>query len=175
MREDVILMMFSTALKDLAVELNVFMQTSTQVTISENERDGMKTKASIRGAKSIADKADMGCVVSLVSEKDKEVIQSIIETLGIMPNQVTDVYKLRRGRYNNCRIWSYFDLGTCRKKDIFITDSSMNVITNFTPIELNINFENSENITLKLLELNNQKLDNQTGEVTNKVDWSDLI
>jgi replicative DNA helicase len=172
LREDVVLSMFSTALKDLAIQLNIFMQSSTQVTLNENERKGMKTMASLRGSKAIADKADMGCIISNVSEEDKEVIQEIVGSIGMMPNQVTDIYKLR-GRYNNVRIWSYVDLGTCRKKDLFITDSNMQSIPGFKRF-YKIDFENSGELDRFLLELNGVSVNEETGEVT-EIDWNDLL
>lgn len=195
LREDVVLMIMSTALKDLAVELNVFLQTSTQVTINENERTKMKTKASIRGSKSIADKADIGVVLSRVTEEELKLLQESINLIGITPNQVTDVYKVRQGKYNNVRIWSYFDAGTCRRKDLFITDASMNSVQNFRPLDIKINLENTNELDKLLLNLNGLELNQETGEVIDKsqvleeekeetlvieetkkeLDWSDLI
>ena len=165
--------MLSTALKDLAVELDIFLQTSTQVTIAENERNGMKTKASIRGAKSIADKADMGCVVSNINKEEYQVMQGLAAQLGMIPNQVTDIYKLRRGRYNNVRIWSLFDHGTCRRKDLMITDSNMEVISNFREYNFTMDFED-EKIDEMLRELNGLKVNKVTGEVK-EADWSELL
>lgn len=174
LREDVILMMFSTALKDLAVELDIFMQTSTQVTIDQNERNGMKTKASIRGAKSIADKADVGCVLSRVNKEDEEILKGLGDIITVKPNQVTDIYKLRSGRYNNVRIWSYFDAGSCRRTDLFITDSNGAPIDNFREITFKIDFDNSEELDRFLLKLNGAK-EKQEKEEIKEYDWSDLL
>lgn len=188
-------MMLSTALKDLAVELNVFLQTATQITLNEAERGKMKTKASLRAAKSIADKADMGAILSFVTEDDLKVLQEAINLVGIAPNRVTDIYKLRRGKYNNIRIWSYFDAGTCRNKDLFITDASMKSVNNFKVLSMKIEFENLKELDQILLKLNDIEVDTQTGEVIDKsqvleeekeetlvieetkkeLDWSDLI
>lgn len=44
------------------------------------------------------------------------------------PNQIIDVYKNRRGKWRNVRIWRYTDLGTCRSTDCFITDTVNNPI-----------------------------------------------
>ena len=173
LREDVVLMLFSTALKDLAVQLNIFVQTATQLTLNDNERKGMKTMASLRGAKSIADKADLGCIISNVSEDDKQIIQSIVEKIGIIPNQVTDIYKLR-GRYNNVRIWSFVDLGTCRKKDLFITDANLESIPNFKELDYQIEFENSSELDEFLMKLNGFLVNKNTGEATD-IDWEKLL
>lgn len=200
-REDVVLLMLSSALKDLAVELNIFLQSATQVTIGENERGKMKTKASIRGSKAIVDKADVGCIISLVTEDDLKVLSDAIDLIGIVPNQVIDIYKLRRGKYNNTRIWSYFDLGCCRRKDLFITDARMNGINNFKPLEMNVDFDNIKELDKILLKLNNNEnnieetkefnqdtmnntitvehnitVNKDTGEVIKEnLDWNDLI
>ena len=44
------------------------------------------------------------------------------------PNQIIDIYKNRRGKWRNIRIWRYTDLGTCRSEDCFITDTGNNPI-----------------------------------------------
>ena len=44
-----------------------------------------------------------------------------------------DIYKLRRGRYKNVRIWGLYDLGTARWQDLFVTDANYNVINIGSP------------------------------------------
>ena len=39
------------------------------------------------------------------------------------PTHVLDIYKMRRGRYKNVRIWTRLDLGCGRRKDLFITSA----------------------------------------------------
>ena len=46
----------------------------------------------------------------------------------VMPNMVTDVYKVRSGQWNQVRIWSFIDLGNLRKEDLFVTDVKMDII-----------------------------------------------
>lgn len=119
-REDVALGLMGSALKDLAVELNVFILSSTQ-TNAQVEDGGrqIKNESVIRGARSLADKADMGCIMARPT--DEEIHK--LETLSnIRPNLVTDIYKMRRGKYTQVRIWSLVDLGTCRRTDLFATD-----------------------------------------------------
>ena len=138
-REDVILGYLSTALKDIAVELNVFLMSATQVNRKAEEQTGIKNQNVLRGATSIGDKVDLGAIISLVTEEELRVLGPLINEVGIAPNQVTDIYKLRRGRYNNVRIWSYADLGTCRKKDLFITNAAFKQIDGFQPIHIMFN------------------------------------
>lgn len=146
-REDVALGLLSTALKDMAVEMGLFIMSATQTTMDPNNR-GAKDKSVIRSAKSIADKCDIGCVISRVSPEEEELLQDTIAQIGKMPNQVTDVYKVRRGKYSKVRIWSYMDLGTCRREDLFITNDR-NICFEFTPI--NYTFKN-DNETLEVME-----------------------
>lgn len=37
------------------------------------------------------------------------------------PTHILDIYKMRRGRYKNVRIWSRIDLGNGERNDLFIT------------------------------------------------------
>ena len=136
-REDVILMMMANQLKQLAKDYGLFIFSATQVNSLAMGDDEMnfKDEKSIRGAKAIADKADMGYVMTRVSEKGW---QSVISTLqkaereGLikkeqiekMPTHVLDIYKMRRGRYKMIRIWCYIHLGTGERKDLFITDAA---------------------------------------------------
>lgn len=54
-REDIVLMMLSTTLKDLAAELNVFIMSATQVNAEIENKKGIKDQSCLRGSKSIAD------------------------------------------------------------------------------------------------------------------------
>lgn len=40
------------------------------------------------------------------------------------PTHILDIYKMRRGRYKNVRIWSYIHLGTGERYDLFITTAN---------------------------------------------------
>ena len=48
------------------------------------------------------------------------------------PNVVTDVFKVRSGEWTQVRIWSYVNLGTLKKEDLFVTNSRLEPIDNFT-------------------------------------------
>ena len=126
-REDQALGIFSAELKALAVETNTFILTSTQ-TNAKVEDDGkeIKNESVIRGSRAIIDKADIACVCARLSQEDLEHIEPYCSFLK--PNIVTDIYKVRRGRFNNVRIWSYIDLGTCRKTDLFVTNTQYELI-----------------------------------------------
>lgn len=129
LREDVILMMTSIALKDLANELNIFMMSGTQLNEKWKEYKGIRDYNLIRGSKAIADKIDVGGISLPLTEEEHEMMDNIAISLGKdIPTQVQDMYKIRRGKYNRVRIWSKVDLGTCRTEDLFLTDTSGNII-----------------------------------------------
>ena len=136
-REDVILMMMANQLKQLAKDYHLFIFSATQVNALAMGDDELefKDEKSIRGAKSIADKADIGYVMTKVSEKAWNSIKSTLEqavrektldpsVLTDRPSHVLDIYKMRRGRYKMVRIWTYLHLGTGERRDIFITTAS---------------------------------------------------
>ena len=162
-REDVALGMLSTALKDLAVELDVFMRSATQVNGDLQEIKGIRDQRCIRGAKAIADKIDCGMVTAKVNPDELVTLDKLIREKGICPNQVSDIYKMRRGRYNDVRIWSEMDLGTCRIKDLFVTDVNFKPLIDFYPIS--ISYEECDDEIQSLLDFLNEKDEEQVIKV----------
>lgn len=130
-REDVALNLMSSALKDLAVEQDIFIMSATQTNAQvEDTNRFLKNESVIRGSRSIVDKVDMGCVIARITPDEEERIQRAT-ALIVLPNMVTDIYKMRRGRYTQVRIWSSVDLGTCRREDILVTRPD------FQPVQIN--------------------------------------
>lgn len=127
LREDVVLMMMSNTLKEIASDYNVFVYTATQVNRGW-EKAHFRNENTLAGAKAIADKADFGVVAVKLTEEEKEKIQPLLaaDNINQMPNLVLDVYKNRRGRIVNAKIFRYFDYGTCRSKDLIMTDTNLN-------------------------------------------------
>lgn len=130
-----ILLMFSTALKEIAVELNICMFTSTQVNANADSNANIRNESSIAGSRAVINKADVGMVMA---RPTKEELDFFTQLGREIPNIVTDIYKVRSGEYNQVRIWSYVDLGTLRKKDLYMTDSRMEVIDQY---ERNFKYE----------------------------------
>lgn len=130
-REDVILSLLSTRLKDLANELGIFVASSTQLNRSwENEaKTGIRNQNMIRGSTGIVDKIDAGYITVPVMEEELKALENIIQQYGLKkPTHVTDIYKLRRGRWKDIRVWSNVDLGTCRSEDLFATNALFNLV-----------------------------------------------
>ena len=130
MRDDVWLMLFVDKLKQLANEYNLHIETATQLNASSYEDREVKNEAMIRGSKAAADKVDVAFITStIVKEQEKSIARMLATQQGTRePNQIIDVYKNRRGKWRNVRIWRYADLGTCRSEDCFITDTGNNPI-----------------------------------------------
>lgn len=135
-RDDVALNLLSTALKDLAADLQIFVSSATQLNREkEDGRSGMKNQYNLRGALSIADKIDVGYIMQTPSEDEITMLKDFIDSIGVIPNLVSDIYKLRQGQFNAVRIWSFFDLGTGRKKDLFVTRADFSPVHNFQVID----------------------------------------
>lgn len=130
LRNDEVLLMFATALKDLAVELNVAMFTSTQVNASADDNKNIRNEASLAGGRSTINKADNGAIMARPSPEELETLEPLIEKFG-SPNCVTDIFKCRSGEWTQVRIWSQVDLGRMKKRDLFITDARLDAIEGF--------------------------------------------
>ena len=143
LREDVILMMMANQLKQIAKDYGVFIFSATQVNAKGMEGDGeFKDESCIRGSKAVADKCDMGCVMSRVNDdiwndllpkfrqkaREGKVDVNYLENEYYKPTHIIDIYKMRRGRYRGVRIWSHIHLGTGRRLDLFMTTISGEII-----------------------------------------------
>lgn len=122
--------MFATALKDLAVELNVAMFTSTQVNAQADDNRHIRNEASLAGGRSTINKADNGAIMSRPSPEELTGLEPIISKYG-KPNMVTDIFKVRSGEWSQVRIWSIVDLGRMKKRDLFVTDERLEPIEDF--------------------------------------------
>ena len=130
LRNDEVLLMFATALKDLARELQVTLFTSTQVNASADDNKNIRNEASLAGGRSTINKADNGAIMARPTKDELEILEPLIKVYG-QPNMVTDIFKVRGGEYSQVRIWSIVDLGRMKKQDLFITDSRLDAIEDF--------------------------------------------
>lgn len=154
LRNDEILLMFSTALKELAVELGIFVMTSTQVNANADDNKNIRNEGSIAGSRAVINKADVGMIMARPTKEELDILKDIIAINGLIPNIVTDIYKVRSGQYNQVRIWSSVDLGNLRKKDLFMTDSRLDVVNyDMSPVVENWEDEEKRTLQTKLKEL----------------------
>lgn len=141
LREDVCLRLFTTTLKNLAVELNAFIMSSTQVSNDDDEKGGFRDFRHVQGSKAIVNLADFACIMSRPTKVELQELAGFQSSFSFVPNLVIDVYKNRRGRWNMIRIWCYNDLGCCRREDLFVTTADMKPIKYFKTIQFDsINF-----------------------------------
>lgn len=121
LREDTVLFILSTKLKQIAVDFNVFILSSTQLNMSY-KTDPLPDQNLLRGAKSIADKVDIGEILLTPTESDRESLKEILNETGYtMPNIKLSVYKNRRGSFTRAYLWMNADKGTCRFNGMFAT------------------------------------------------------
>ena len=78
MRNDEVLMMMSTALKELAVNYHIFMMTATQ-TNGEWSKHNVRNQNCVAGAKSILNKADAGFVGIKLDMHKEEFYSTLLE------------------------------------------------------------------------------------------------
>ena len=173
-REDVALRMFTTTLKNLAVELNAFILTSTQLSNDDDPKGGFKDFRNVQGSKAIVNLADFACIMSRPSIEELNQISEFKKSFGYTPNLVTDVYKNRRGRWNMVRIWSMHDLGTCRKYDLFITTANMKSVDEFIIVDFK-SYESEELKDLEKLYNTGEVSENLYQEIIDITDSSDTI
>jgi hypothetical protein len=86
----------------------------------------------LRGAKSIADKIDLGAILLPAKQKDYEALEPILNSNTFeQPNLKISIYKNRRGRYKGIYLWCKSNLGVCRIKPMFATTWDYEIV----PIE----------------------------------------
>ena len=128
LREDNILFMLSTRLKDLCNKYGIFIESATQLNGDWKDAE-IPDQNLLRGAKAIADKIDYGAILLNTTEKDLEALQQILgSNLFDTPNVKLSVYKNRRGRYKGVYLWCKADLGCCRIDPMFATTYDYNII-----------------------------------------------
>ena len=128
LREDNILFMLSTRLKDLCNKYGIFIMSATQLNGDYQDAETPDQNL-LRGAKAIADKIDLGAILLPVKDKDIESLGRILTTNTFdRPNLKLSIYKNRRGRYKGIYLWCQADLGTCRVKPMFATTYGYEII-----------------------------------------------
>lgn len=121
LREDNILFMLSTKLKEICNVYSVFIESATQLNGSYVDSETPDQNL-LRGAKAIADRVDYGSILLGVNQKDLESLQDILNTnIFAKPTIKLSIYKNRRGRYKGIYLWCKADLGTCRVDPMFAT------------------------------------------------------
>ena len=128
LRTDQVLLGMITQLKDCAKQLNIFIWTATQ--LSGDYKNAKELDAGfLRSAKSLSDKIDVGSILMPVREMDQPVIDAYCaKGFELVPNFVIHVYKIRRGSYQNIKVFIYFDRSTGRVYDTFVTNGKGEIL-----------------------------------------------
>lgn len=142
LREDNILFMISIRLKDICNQYGVFIMTATQLNADYQESETPDQNL-LRGAKSIADKIDVGIIMLEVTKKDLESLSSLIEAGYDVPDIKISIYKNRRGKYKSVFLWAKADRGICRIEPIFATKWSYELIDDMEDLKIKIEDESS--------------------------------
>ena len=121
LREDNILFMLSTRLKDICNQYGVFIMSATQLN-GDYQEAKTPDQNLLRGAKAIADKIDYGSILLAVKDDDLVALDKILSSnIFDKPTIKMSIYKNRRGRYKGVILWCKADLGCCRIKPMFCT------------------------------------------------------
>ena len=121
LREDNILFMLSTRLKDICNQYGVFIMSATQLN-GDYQEAKTPDQNLLRGAKAIADKIDYGSILLAVKDEDLVALEKILASnIFDRPTIKMSIYKNRRGRDKGVILWCKADLGCCRIKPMFCT------------------------------------------------------
>ena len=138
LREDNVLFMISIKLKDICNEYGVFILTATQLNADYTTAQQYDQNL-LRGAKSIADKIDLGLIMLKTSKEDKEALRDVINRFKFEePIIKISIYKNRRGQYKDILLWCKANQATCRVIPMFATDYNYQLI-DLPDLKININ------------------------------------
>lgn len=126
MREDQVLHLLATELKQMAIDYHVCIISATQLNASYKTERILDQNA-LAGAKAIANRVDVGAVFTDCSPQDLDEIGPICGGMGL-PNMKMSIYKNRRGEHTRIYLWLKADKGVCQYKTLFATDYSYNII-----------------------------------------------
>ena len=142
LREDNILFMLSTRLKDICNQYGVFIMSATQLNGSYVDSETPDQNL-LRGAKAIADKIDLGLILLGVKDDDLVKLDPILSSnIFEKPTIKISVYKNRRGRYKGVYLWCKANLGCCRIQPMFCTTYNYEMVS-IDDVRIRINDESA--------------------------------
>lgn len=159
LQEHQLLRLLSVHLKNLCNRFNIWIGTATQLNDKFKE-DGNANldQSAIAGSKAIVDKLDVGAIQIQLRPVDIKMWESIRSNpditipFGMEPSHTVNIYKNRGNRWLLIRLWKYFDMGTLRIHDLFVTNYRGELVTNLqskqftfeTDVDLNIEMSEEE-------------------------------
>lgn len=141
-RQDLVLLNLTADLKRYAEDYNLGILTGCQ--LNDNWKDARYVDESfLAGSKAMKNKIDNGSIIlpTTYLKKDLKIIELYCNRRGFgserskLPNICETIFKGRYSIYGDRRlkVWSYFDRGTFRRHDFFITDDDNNVQNDIKP------------------------------------------
>ena len=128
LREDNVLFMISIRLKDLCNQYGIFIMSATQLN-GDYRTAAVYDQNLLRGAKSIADKIDMGALMLETTPEDIESLKPILSQGQFeTPEIKMSIYKNRRNKYKGILLWCKADRGTCKIIPMFATNYNYEMI-----------------------------------------------
>ena len=128
LREDNVLFLMASKLKELAIQYSIFVMSSTQLN-SDYQTSETPDQNLLRGAKAIADRIDNGSIMLEVRKEDIEQIKPFcIKNNLPIPNVKMSIYKNRGNKLKGIYLWMVTNTGTCKFDTIFVTNWFYTVI-----------------------------------------------
>lgn len=135
-RQDLVLLNLTTDLKQYAEDYSIGILTGCQ--LNDSWKDARYVDESfLAGSKAMKNKIDNGSIIlpTTYLKKDLKIITPYCNRRGFgedrtkLPNICETIFKGRYSIYGDRRlkVWSYFDRGTFRRHDYFITDDDNNI------------------------------------------------
>ena len=133
-RDDQMLGNFSSALKNIANDFNIFLATSTQLN-RMYKTDAEPDATWLRGGAATADKADYCLITMPVGAKELDKIEPLIKAghSNWKPNTIHYIFKNRGGKYKGVMVWTCTNLDIMMEKDCFVTNLNYELIPEIKP------------------------------------------
>lgn len=140
MREDQVLLLMSDKIKQMCNKYDIWILSGTQLNNSWKDSESHDA-SSLRGARSLGDKLDVGMMMMPILKEDEKILETIRQegteqSFGMEPNTKIVIFKNRDGQYTNVTVWLNIDLGNLRTVDLFVTDSQGRLIPDITPVRV---------------------------------------
>lgn len=128
LREDNILFLLASKLKDIAVQYGVFVLSSTQLN-ADYQTSETPDQNLLRGSKAIADRIDWGGIMLETTKEDREKVEAFCKKNNLpIPNVKMSIYKNRANKWKGIYLWMSTQTGICRFETLFVTDWACNII-----------------------------------------------
>lgn len=132
-REDQVLFLLASKIKDIAGKYGVFIASSSQLNgLSRTEK--ILDQNVLAGAKAMANRVDFGSVMVDATAEDLEELDPILKSMpGLdgVPNIKFSVYKNRRGKTTRAILWMKASKGNCRYETMIDKTTGRALVTDF--------------------------------------------